>query len=69
MSYCGYNKIAENNSSMEYNCDKNSDNEGYKNEDIGDLCQQYQILILTLQILSFFSMGVVKFLVIILILG
>ena len=33
---CGYHKMAENNTSDEYNLDENSDSEGYKNEDIGD---------------------------------
>ena len=28
--------MAENNTSAEYNLDKNSDSEGYKNEEIGD---------------------------------
>ena len=35
MSYCGYHKMSENNTSLEYNLDENSDGEGYKNEDIG----------------------------------
>ena len=36
VSYCGYHKIVENNTSAEYNLDENSDSEGYKNADIGD---------------------------------
>ena len=28
--------MAENNNSVEYNLDENSESEGYKNEDIGD---------------------------------
>ena len=36
MSYCGYHKIAENNTGAEYNFDNNSDSEGYNNEGTGD---------------------------------
>ena len=36
LSYCGYHKMAENSTSVEFNLDENSDSEGYKNEDIGD---------------------------------
>ena len=36
VSYCAYFKMAENNTSAEYNCDENSSNEGYQNEDMGD---------------------------------
>ena len=36
MSYCENLKVAENNTSMEYNIDENSDSEGYKKQDIGD---------------------------------
>ena len=32
MSYCGHHKMAENNTSVEYNHDENSNNEGYKNK-------------------------------------
>ena len=30
MCHCGYNKMAENNTSMEYNLDENTDSEGYE---------------------------------------
>ena len=33
---CGYCRMAENSTIVEYNLDKNSDSEGYKNEDMGD---------------------------------
>ena len=36
MSYCGYHKMAGNNTSVEYKFDEHSDSEGYKNEDIRD---------------------------------
>ena len=36
VSYFGYLKIVENNTSVEYNFGENSDCEGYNNEDIGD---------------------------------
>ena len=36
VSYCGYLKLAENNTSVEHYLDEYSYNEGYKNEDIGD---------------------------------
>ena len=36
MSYCGYCKMAENKTSVEYNLDENSDSDGYKNDDIWD---------------------------------
>ena len=36
MSYSRHHKMAENNTSVEYNLDENSDSEGYKNEDIED---------------------------------
>ena len=36
VSYCGYIKRAKNNTSVECNLDKNSDSEGYNNEDVGD---------------------------------
>ena len=34
VSYCVYHKMAENNTSVEYNPDEHSDSYGYKNEDI-----------------------------------
>ena len=36
VSYYGYLKMAERNTSTEYNLDENSDSEGYRSEDIGD---------------------------------
>ena len=36
VNYCGYLKMAKNNTGVEYNLAETSDYEGYKNEDIGD---------------------------------
>ena len=36
MTYCEYQKMAENKTSVQYSLDDNSDCRGYKNEDIGD---------------------------------
>ena len=36
VSYCGYLKMAESNTSVEYTPDENSDSEGYKSKDVGD---------------------------------
>ena len=53
MIYCGYHKMAEKHTSLEYNLDENSYSEDYKNEGTEDNESKYQILILTLQIWKF----------------
>ena len=61
--------MTENNARVEYNLDKNSDSEGYKNEDIGDNESIVPDSDPNSSDIEVSSVGLVKFLMIILILG